>query len=366
MKSFFYSLLFLFSQNRTFSYFTILVAIAAVTFFFSWLTDPRRLINGLFFTFFIFSLAAWFTFLVYATNLPSFRRIYLMVGAFLVSLVAFIVFFSWILLLWNSYVVLKHESHTLPNLLTLILAIAMLVLWAFIFIGHLNKSTPAWFRLLLDMFPTIAFYLAATMYNFLINLLLYQIVPRRYHQDYLIILGAGLINGNRLSNIQAARINRAIQFAYHQQEKGQPFPKFIMSGGQGPNETISEASAMAAYAIKRGIPADQILLEDQSRNTEQNMEFSKIVAINDHSDDDFRACFFTSNYHLLRAAIYAKEAGLDGNGIGSYTRPYYLPNAVLREFAGILVMNRLRHFTVMALIAAAYVALAICKLLNVF
>ena len=360
------TLLFLFSQNRAFSYFTILVAIAAVTFIFSWLNDPRRLINGVFFTFFIASLGAWFTFLVYATNLPSFRKVYLWALAILAVTVAVIVSFSWILLLWNSYVVLKHESHTLPNLLTLILAGAMLGLWVFIFIGHFTRSTPTGLRLILDIFPTVAVYLAAVMYNFLVNLLLYQIVPRRYQQNYLIVLGAGLIHGDQISNIQAARINRAIQFAYHQQEKGQPLPKFIMSGGQGPNEKISEAAAMAAYAIKRGVPKELILLEDQSRNTEQNMEFSQIVAYNDYGNDNFKACFFTSNYHVFRSAIYAKRAGLDANGIGSYTRPYYLPNAVLREFAGMFVMNRLRHFTVMALIVAGYIALVICKLLNVF
>ncbi|MBS4915890.1 MAG: hypothetical protein KHZ75_08575, partial [Lactobacillus delbrueckii] len=143
------TLLFLFSQNRAFSYFTILVAIAAVTFIFSWLSDPRHLINGVFFTFFIASLGAWFTFLVYATNLPSFRKVYLWALAILAVTVAVIVSFSWILLLWNSYVVLKHESHTLPNLLTLILAGAMLGLWVFIFIGHFTRSTPTGLRLIL-------------------------------------------------------------------------------------------------------------------------------------------------------------------------------------------------------------------------
>ena len=137
------NLLFFFSQNRTFSYFTVLVALALITFLFSWLTEPRKLINGVFFTFFIAALAAWFTFLVYATNLPSFRKAYLAVGVALVGAVAAIVFFSWVLLLWNSYVVLKHESHTLPNLLTLILAIGMLAIWIFIFLTHIPPGLGA-------------------------------------------------------------------------------------------------------------------------------------------------------------------------------------------------------------------------------
>jgi uncharacterized SAM-binding protein YcdF (DUF218 family) len=95
------------------------------------------------------------------------------------------------------------------------------------------------------------------------------------------------------------------------------------------------------------------------------MEFSRLIALEDFGSDDFNATFFTSNYHLFRSAIYAKEAGLEANGVGSYTRPYYLPNAILREFAGIFVKYRTRHFTVMALIIAVYIVLAICSAVGV-
>ena len=227
------TLLFLFSQNRAFSYFTILVAIAAVTFIFSWLSDPRRLINGAFFTFFIASLGAWFTFLVYATKLPSFRRVYLWVLAILAITVAIIVSFSWILLLWNSYVVLKHESHTLPNLLTLILAVAMLGLWVFIFIGHFTRSTPTGLRLILDIFPTVAVYLAAVMYNFLVNLLLYQIVPRRYQQNYLIVLGAGLIHGDQISNIRRPESTGPSSLPTTSRKRASPCPSSSCPGARG-------------------------------------------------------------------------------------------------------------------------------------
>ena len=51
------------------------------------------------------------------------------------------------------------------------------------------------------------------MYNFLLNLVLYQITPRRYKQDYLIVLGAGLIDGKKVSRLLGARIDRAIVWA---------------------------------------------------------------------------------------------------------------------------------------------------------
>ncbi|ADY85946.1 Hypothetical conserved protein [Lactobacillus delbrueckii subsp. bulgaricus 2038] len=90
------------------------------------------------------------------------------------------------------------------------------------------------------------------------------------------------------------------------------------------------------------------------------------MAYNGFGKDKFKAWFFSSKFHVFRLTIYAKRAGVDANGIGFYTRPLYLPNAVLREFAGMFVMNRLRHFTVIALIVAGYIPLAICKLLKVF
>ena len=46
------NLIHFFEQNRGFSYFSILLTIALLIFLVSWLIEPRRLINGIFFTFF--------------------------------------------------------------------------------------------------------------------------------------------------------------------------------------------------------------------------------------------------------------------------------------------------------------------------
>lgn len=71
------------------------------------------------------------------------------------------------------------------------------------------------------------------MYNFLLNLVLYQIVPRHYKQDYLIVLDAGLINGKKVSRLLGSRIDRAIAFSNKQYDKGHKRPKLIMSGVKG-------------------------------------------------------------------------------------------------------------------------------------
>ena len=235
----------------------------------------------------------------------------------------------------------------------------MVLIFSILVLVGPGKYLPHWLSALLASIPATALYLGLVLYNFLLNLLLYQIYPRRYKQDYLIALGAGLLNGDQVSKLLAARINRAIQFSNRQYQKGRKRPIIIMFGGQGPDEKIPEALAMARFAEHRGVSPDHILIEDQSKNTYQNMLFSKRVATKDFGSEKFRATFFSNNYHIFRAALLAKEVGLKANGVGAFTRFYYLPNAIIREFAGVFVMHKRRHFVIMGVIILFFILQAI-------
>ena len=46
-----------------------------------------------------------------------------------------------------------------------------------------------------------------------------------------------------------------------------------MSGGQGYNEPCTEAQAMADYMEAAGIEKDRLILEDESKTTEQNIKY---------------------------------------------------------------------------------------------
>lgn len=337
------------TPNKIFAYVSAFLVISFLIFLFSWLIEPRRLINGILFTIFLLVFAIWFTLLTFAANLRVLSMFYGLIVLTFIFLILLIVTFSWAFCLWNAYFVWKHESHTLPNLLTLILGIFLIFVWLISVFGS-TRHMPDWLPTLFAAAPLTGLYLIVVMYNFLANLVLYQFIPRRYNQDYLIVLGAGLLNGDTVTPLLASRINRAIQFAYKQVDKGRKMPKLIMSGGQGPDEKIPEARAMANYAISRGIKPEDIILEDRSKNTYQNMLYSKDIATKNFGSDKFKARFFSNNYHIFRAALYAKMAGLHANGIGCYTRFYFLPNAVIREFAGVFVMHKKRHFAVIGLI----------------
>ncbi|MBP2058323.1 uncharacterized SAM-binding protein YcdF (DUF218 family) [Lactobacillus colini] len=345
-------------NNRRLSSLTALLFACLIIFLFFWIVEPRNSINGLLFTGLFLSFVLWFGYLIFTQHNTLMNWLFGLMAIGIFIIIFFAIIFSWIFFLWNAYFVWKYESHTLPNLLSLIIGIALVCLWIALRLGILYYF-PDWFDALVDGAFAIILYLCLIMYNFLINLILYQFIPRRYREDYLIVLGAGLIDGKKVSRLLGARIDRAIAFAYKQYDKGRKFPKFIMSGGKGSDEQISEAQAMKDYAIKRGIPQENILLEDQSRNTYENMLLSKEVALKNYGSKKFKAKFFTNNYHLFRAALYAKKAHLHANGVGSTTRLYYLPNATIREFAGVFMMRKKRHFFIIAIIAIIFILRAL-------
>ena len=54
--------------------------------------------------------------------------------------------------------------------------------------------------------------------------------------------------------------------------EGHPNTRIVVTGGKGDDEHQSEAQAMYDYLTARGVSWNQILMEDQSRNTHQNIQ----------------------------------------------------------------------------------------------
>jgi uncharacterized SAM-binding protein YcdF (DUF218 family) len=125
-------------------------------------------------------------------------------------------------------------------------------------------------------------------------------------------------------------------------------PLIIVSGGKGDDERVSEASAMAAYLAGRGVPADRLMLESQSANTEQNLLFSQ--AMMDRLRPGARAVIVTSDFHAFRAALIARRIGLRAQATGARVAGYYEPNAILREFAAVFLRYRAVNFGICAVL----------------
>ena len=85
--------------------------------------------------------------------------------------------------------------------------------------------------------------------------------------DYTIILGAGL-DGAQVST----RLKKRLDEAYNALNSIDV--PIIVSGGQGPDELVTEAYAMSEYLIEKGIKRERLILEDQSTSTQENLLFS--------------------------------------------------------------------------------------------
>lgn len=161
-------------------------------------------------------------------------------------------------------------------------------------------------------------------------------------KDYVIILGSKIRKDGTLTPILQARVDKAIEFAKEQKEKSNKRIVFVPSGGKGEDEIIAEAEAMKNYLIEKGISSEDIIVEDKSKNTYQNLKFSKQKI--DEDNKDGKIIFSTTNYHVFRSGVIANNEGIDCEGMGSKTKWYFYTNALIREFIANLFNQRKQHF----------------------
>ncbi|MGG7162855.1 YdcF family protein [Clostridium ihumii] len=148
--------------------------------------------------------------------------------------------------------------------------------------------------------------------------------------DYIVILGAGLKN-DKPSLTLKRRLDAVIQLTKTSNESS----KIILSGGQGPDEDISEAEAMKIYLLNNGISSNKIILENKSTNTFENFKFSRNMIQKDSNMNfsDIKIKIITSNFHAFRSSILANRNGY--NNVTFYNSPTPLilePNFFTREF----------------------------------
>lgn len=108
----------------------------------------------------------------------------------------------------------------------------------------------------------------------------------------------------------------------------------IVSGGKGTNETMSEGDCMYEYLVERGISPARIYVENKSRTTRENLEFSKKIIEENGLNPSI--AIVTSEFHEYRAGLIAKDLGFAYGAISSNTTAILLPTYYVRELYGIL------------------------------
>lgn len=150
------------------------------------------------------------------------------------------------------------------------------------------------------------------------------------HCGYLIVLGAG-VNGTVPSLSLRDRLVAAKAYL-----DANPDTLCIVSGGQGRGEAITEAQCMADWLTQHGIDKSRIILEDKATSTRENIAFSLDLIEEMTGVRPETAGIVSSEYHLFRAGLVAKQQGLTAVGIPAATHRTSLKiNYFLREIAAV-------------------------------
>jgi uncharacterized SAM-binding protein YcdF (DUF218 family) len=127
--------------------------------------------------------------------------------------------------------------------------------------------------------------------------------------EYAIILGAK-VNGETPSLTLRYRLEEALAYA-----ESYPNVKFILSGGQGPDEDIAEGEAMRQFLVDNGVAEERLLLETESTSTYENILYSKKLL----PEDVNKVTIITSDFHLARARMIADSFDLKTDALPAKT-----------------------------------------------
>lgn len=136
--------------------------------------------------------------------------------------ISFLVLVGGLFLIYNGFILLQKEGKSLANYLSLLQGVGVAIL---LFLGLVVVCT-------------------------------YLLPPMEYQWLTLIFI--------------LAFVSFAVE-AFHLAEKSDV--KLIASGGQGPDELISEAQAIADYLESIDFPVDRLIWEDKSTTTYENLLF---------------------------------------------------------------------------------------------
>ncbi len=153
-----------------------------------------------------------------------------------------------------------------------------------------------------------------------------------YNEDAVVVLGAGIM-GERITLPLKLRLDKAIE--YHNKN---PRAVIVVSGGQGFQETVTEAYAMQKYLVQHGVGKDKIIMEEKATSTMENMLFSKVL-LDEYFEDNYSVVVVTNNFHIFRGVSLAKKSGFnDISHFHAGLQWYNLLPCYLRESLAVLKM----------------------------
>jgi len=130
--------------------------------------------------------------------------------------------------------------------------------------------------------------------------------------DAIVVLGAAQYNGHP-SPVLEARLDHAIDLYRRGMAK-----TLIMTGGQAPGDTVSEAVVGRRYAVRAGVPRGAILVETTGMTTRESMA---AVGRLMHDRRMTTAVLVSDPFHMLRLKLLARQVEVKGYTSPTHTSP---------------------------------------------
>ena len=130
-----------------------------------------------------------------------------------------------------------------------------------------------------------------------------------------LVLGAG-VNGTEPSLALTQRLEAALAYL-----QAHPQAQCIVSGGMGQGEQITEARCMFNWLTRRGIDPARIWLEERATSTWENLAFTLDLIQENTGRRPETLAVVSSEYHLYRAGLMARQMGVQALGVPANTYP---------------------------------------------
>ena len=176
------------------------------------------------------------------------------------------------------------------------------LLLVIIFGGYASAHFPLVYEILKWIYIGIGLLYSVSFFIFSAYLL--SGLKKTEQADVFIVFGCKTF-GYRPSYALKKRLDKAYELLMKNQDSAA-----VLSGGQGDDETVSEAESMRAYLVNKGVSEDRLIIEDKSTSTISNMRNS-MELIRQAGLENKKISAVSNDFHIKRILKQAKQCGFE-------------------------------------------------------
>lgn len=230
---------------------------------------------------------------------------------------------EWIALIVALLCIIGAGSLTVAYGFTIGNAITFAIASVLIVLGLWMRKMPRWIQRCITVVIVVGLVFFFTITGVVVYHGTHDTVD--FKEDCVLVLGCG-IRGEIVLPTLESRLNQCLEYL-----KRNPKAIVIVSGGRGHNEDITEAEAMMRYLCTHGVPEQQIIKEEKSRNTIENFTYSKVILDSLFPGRNYVVAAISSDYHAYRVRLVASDVGVVSHSYSAGVKWYLRPSAYSRE-----------------------------------